>query len=297
MPLHRYFRYLPVSKRDRLWDLYVTGAGHADEPPGTTYPRTVHPEPYCYDWQRGRVLPEYAMLYITRGQGEFESEATGRRDVVAGSAVLLLPGVWHRYRPGGKAGWSKYSVAFGGGYPDLLVRREFLPRQTAVFETGLDDALLHGYLRLLSRVRTEPPGYPQLIAADTMEILAAALAATRLQQMGTALEAVVRRARHSLEQHAEDLVDMKQLAASLGLSYERFRHVFKQQTGMAPGQYHLQVRLNRAKDLLRSTNHSIKEIAAALNFDDLYHFSKVFKKHVGLPPSQWRGNMDSDASL
>jgi len=234
-------------------------------------------------------MPDYAVLYVTSGEGEFESEATERRIVSTGSVILLFPGSWHRYRPAGATGWTKYSVAFGGGYAGRLVRRHFFSPQSPVLDTGLDDTLLHAYLRVLERVRTEPPGYPQLIAADTMEILAATLAATRGRQTGTTLEAAIRQARHFLEEHAEQWVDVRKLAESLHLSYERFRHLFKEQTGVAPGQYHLQVRINRAKELLRGTAHPVKEIAAALNFDDTYHFSKIFKRHTGMSPSRWRG--------
>ncbi|MCE5266459.1 MAG: AraC family ligand binding domain-containing protein [Planctomycetaceae bacterium] len=91
-----YFRYLPVSERDVQWDLYVTGAGRSSVPPGSRYPRSVHPQLYQFAWDRGRVLPEYQTLYITRGQGIFESKPTGRREIKTGSVLLLFPGVWHR---------------------------------------------------------------------------------------------------------------------------------------------------------------------------------------------------------
>jgi AraC-like DNA-binding protein len=239
-------------------------------------------------------MPDYAVLYVTRGEGEFESETTGRQIVGPGSVVFLFPNVWHRYRPRGVTGWTKYSVAFGGGYPNRLVRRKFLSPQTSVLDTGLDDTILRGFVRLLERVQSEPPGYPQLVAANTMEILAAALAAARHRQTGTTLELAIRQARHFLEEHAEHVVDAHKLAASVQMSYERFRHLFKEQTGLAPGQYHLQTRINRAKGLLRGTAHSIREIAAALNFEDPYHFSKIFKRHTGLSPSQWRGDEGED---
>ena len=81
---------------------------------------------------------------------------------------------------------------------------------------------------------------------------------------------------------------MEQVAASLNLSYGRFRHVFKQQIGLAPHQYHLQVRINRAKELLRDTPMSVSKVAAALGFADLGYFSNVFKQRVGVRPSEWR---------
>ncbi|MFH1920674.1 MAG: AraC family transcriptional regulator [Planctomycetota bacterium] len=287
---HHYFQYLPVSERDRDWDLYVDGLGWAGEPPGTTYAHSLHPEPYCFAWDRGRVLADFAALYITQGQGEFESEITGRTTVPPGKVILLFPGVWHRYRPGAESGWTKYSVAFGGGYAQRLLERQFISPERPILDTGLDDSILHGYLRLLDLLQSRPNGLQPRLAAHVMEILAAALAAAgRGRELGT-LHDAVRRAKLLLEQHVEDLVDMKQLAASLHLSYDRFRHLFAMQTRMSPYQYHLQLRINRAKQLLHGTALSVKEIAATLKFEDPHHFSKIFKKHAGISATQWHGN-------
>ena len=285
-----YFRYLPVSQRDVQWDLYVTGVGCSNVPPGSRYPRSLHPELYDFAWSQGRVLPEYQVLYITRGEGEFESQAIGKETVAAGTVLLLFPGVWHRYRPTAEVGWEEYWLGYNGPYADRLVTRAFLSPERPVLRTGLDDAILRPYLQMLDRVRAEPAGYPQLLAAGTMEILAAALGAARTQRDGGRLDGLVRQARLVLEQQTEEPVDMEALAASLKLSYAHFRRVFKQQTGMSPYQYHLQLRVHRARELLRGTTLSVKEIAARLRFESPYHFSKIFKKKTGdMSPTQWRG--------
>ena len=94
-----YFRYLPVSEREKQWGLYVTGGGFNSIAPREPYPRPGHPRMYAFDWSNGRKLPQYQILYITRGEGEFESERSGRQPITAGCAVFLFAGVWHRYRP------------------------------------------------------------------------------------------------------------------------------------------------------------------------------------------------------
>jgi AraC-like DNA-binding protein len=285
-----YFRYLPVSQRDVQWDLYVTGVGYSNVPPDSPYPSSLHPELYDFAWSQGRVLPEYQVLYITRGEGEFESEAIGKEMVAAGTVLLLFPGVWHRYRPTTEVGWEEYWLGYNGPYADRLVARAFLSPDRPVLRTGLDDAILRPYLQMLDRVRVEPAGYSQLLAAGTMEVLAAALGAARTQRDGGRLDALVRQARLVLEQQTEQPADMEALAASLKLSYAHFRRVFKQQTGMSPYQYHLQLRVHRARELLRGTTLSVKQIAARLHFESPYHFSKIFKKKTGdMSPTQWRG--------
>ena len=283
-----FYRYLPISRRDRNWGLYVTGVGqivHAR--PGS--PDAGHPSPYYYVWENGRELPYFGAIYITQGQGEFESKATGRRVVDAGTVVLTFPDVWHRYRPMADTYWTYYWVHFAGGYPRELLRQGVFTPGSPVFKTGVNEGLLQSYVALLDRARAEPPGYQQLMAANVIEILGAAMALSRGQPQPEQFNALARQAVLLLQQRVEEVVDIKQIASLLHISYDRLRHVFKEHTGMAPYQYHLQLRISRAKELLNGTRLSVKEIAARLHFDDTYHFSRIFKKKTGMSPSKWRG--------
>jgi AraC-like DNA-binding protein len=283
-----FFRYLPVSDRDVQWDLYVTGMGCSTVPKGSRYPRSAHPDLYQFAWDRGRVLPEFQVLYVTRGEGEFESQATGKLPLTAGNVLLLFPGVWHRYRPSQETGWDEYWVSYNGDYARRLVDRGFLSVKDPVLNTGLDDSILHPYLSILDRVRMESPGFQQLIAANVMEVLAAALAATQTIRTGSRTTEAIRKAKVYLSERIEEIVDMKELAASLHMSYAHFRRMFKQQTGLSPYQYHLQLRTHRAREMLHGTTLTVHQVATRLNFPNAYYFSKIFKKKTGMSPSQWR---------
>ncbi len=181
-----YFRYLPVSERERQWGLYVTGGGFNAIAPQEPYPRPGHPRMYAFDWSQGRRLPEYQILHITRGEGDFESEASGLRTITPSCPVLLFANVWHRYRPSPDTGWDEYWVSYDGDYARRLIQNGFLKPEEPVLRTGLDDTLLHGYLSIIERMRTEPVGFQQLIAADTMGILAAVLGAVRANRPAAA---------------------------------------------------------------------------------------------------------------
>jgi AraC-like DNA-binding protein len=283
------FRYLPVSRRDRQWGLYVTGAGlvlHGE----TGWDAAAHPPPYYYQWAKGRALPEYYMaLYHPHSSLEFESETT-KTIVPPGNFVVLCPGVWHRYRPVKETAWTQYWMCFGGAYADHLMKEGFLSREQPVFQVGMDVRLLSPFRRLLDRLRSSQLGLHQLMAAGVTEILGIALALSRSGCSGDLKETLVHQAKGVLEQRIEENVDMGELASSLGIGYDQFRHAFKQLTGFAPYQYHLQLRIGRAKRLLAETGLSIKEIAHNLKFDDSYHFSKMFKQHAGMSPTHWRAD-------
>jgi AraC-like DNA-binding protein len=283
-----FFRYLPISERERQWGLYVTAAGFNAIAPGESYPRRGHPSGYAFSMNQGRSLQEYQILYIARGEGQFESKPSGVRRVSAGSVILLFPNVWHRYGPSPAVGWDEYWVSCSGLHMDRLVEHGFVSPQTPVLKTGLDYILLHAYVTLLDRLRSEPVGFEQLLASSAMEIMAAALGALRGQGAGGQMHELVCQAKTLLESQLETVPPMSKLAASLGLSRTHFHRVFREHTGLSPYQFHLQLRIERAKQILLGTTVSVKEVASMLGFESPFHFSKAFKIKTGMSPSQWR---------
>ena len=285
-----YFRYFPISERERRWGLYVTAVGRLVQAmPGR--PHQDHPSPYYFLWEKGRVLPnEYGIHYVTQGTGEFESERTGLQSVAAGHIMMLFPGVWHRYRPVENLAWTYYWVHFGGRYMDSLVSEKFISPDTPILKTGVNEGLLHPYLSMIDCAHTEPPGYAQLMSGCILQLLGTALATANGQTDAGSSNEIARQAVLAMEQGVEEQIDMKRLAASFHLSYDRFRHIFRQHVGQPPHRYLRQLRINRAKELLSGTELSVKEIAALLRFEDNYHFSRIFKEKIGMSPSRWRGN-------
>ena len=78
----------------------------------------------------------------------------------------------------------------------------------------------------------------------------------------------------------------------LGATRNHLSVVFKQQFGISPMEYRNEIRLTRAKELLRDTNVPITEIAQEIGFDSLPSFYAFFRKHVGETPKEYRkGNI------
>ncbi len=78
------------------------------------------------------------------------------------------------------------------------------------------------------------------------------------------------------------------LAEAAALSRAHFARAFRTATGQAPHRYVLQRRLQRARDLLRRTDLTAAEIGARCGFADSAHFSRVYRRHFGMPPSAGR---------
>lgn len=281
-------RYLPVEADALAWGLHVVDCGFTEIGPGSPYPPGPHPVGYDFSWRRGRTLSEFQVVYITRGGGLFESASAGTSAVAAGQVFLLWPGEWHRYRPDPATGWDETWIGFDGVYARQLMPR-FFSVAGPLLSVGLNAELLAQMRGLPALMAAAGPGYQQVLAGRTVEVLAR-LRALALSAVpgGQRLEQQVHAARCHLLTHAEEDVDLPRLAATLGLSYPRFRAAFRASTGTSAHQYQLQVRLNKATELLRATELPVAEVAQRVGFNSVYYFSRLFKRKLGLTPSECR---------
>ncbi|BCL34560.1 helix-turn-helix domain-containing protein [Nostoc sp. MS1] len=78
------------------------------------------------------------------------------------------------------------------------------------------------------------------------------------------------------------------ISAIVGMSMYYFSRQFKESTGMAPHQYVMSCRIDRAKKLLSSTNQTIEQISSQVGFQSQSHFTNVFRKLTGITPRVYR---------
>jgi AraC family transcriptional regulator len=86
-------------------------------------------------------------------------------------------------------------------------------------------------------------------------------------------------------------VELAELAELAGLSQSHFSRAFKGSTGVAPYQWQLQARVERAKDLLLNGCGSLEHVAEATGFADAVHFGRTFRKITGATPAAWRKDL------
>jgi transcriptional regulator GlxA family with amidase domain len=98
----------------------------------------------------------------------------------------------------------------------------------------------------------------------------------------------VERLQEALATRLDRVVNIEEFAVQLGVNYSTLRHAFKEQVGSSPKQYHLQMRLRKACDLLRNTDLTVARISEVLGFASAFHLSGCFKGHMGVAPSKWR---------
>lgn len=289
--LHTYFKYLNITTVEEQWGMYITTVGYSKIAPNDNYPNEEHPSSHQLTWNRGRILNDYYIVFISKGKGKFESAATQPSDVDAGTCFFLYPGVWHRYKPDHKSGWEEFWVGFNGFYIKQLMANGFFDRQKPFVYLGMNKDILIRFRDMIETVQASLPGYPQQIAGITMQILGLVNnVAFHREYNNDPVGKLIAKAKFIIQESFESTIDMEKLAKELPMGYSSFRKAFKQVTGESPNQYHLNLRLSRAKDLLMSTVLKINEIADHTGFDSVFYFSKLFKKKNGISPKYYRGN-------
>ena len=95
-------------------------------------------------------------------------------------------------------------------------------------------------------------------------------------------------AKKYIEQHYGESISQENIARMLQLSPTYFSKIFKAEMNIGFAEYIVQVRLEKAKDFLLTTNFSVKEIAYKVGYTDDKYFSKLFKKQIGIKPTEFR---------
>ncbi len=91
-----------------------------------------------------------------------------------------------------------------------------------------------------------------------------------------------------MQQHLDAPLQVAALASQASVSLSHYFALFKRMTGRTPIRFFIDLRMERARRLLQTTSLSVKEIAAALGYDDPFYFSRVFKSVSGIAPTEYR---------
>jgi AraC-like DNA-binding protein len=289
MPLQPdFFRYLASTPEAETWGVVVTGGGRFTAQPRRPYPPSGHPSDHNFSWENGRVLGAFQLVYLAEGRGEMETRANGCVTVVAGAAMLLFPGEWHRYRPAKDTGWVEKWIEIKGPLMDGLLGKAVLSPDLPIITASRRLELEAHIDSIHSLISIEPVGDNSALAAHALAVLSILHSSRGAQGMDRPVSTAVDRAKRIMEDTDSNSLSMPQLARHLGVGYSYFRREFRRRTGISPRQYQLRIRMQRAQRLIGSGDEPLKRVAERLGFSSAYHFSSAFKDEFGVAPSKWR---------
>ena len=283
-------KYLLASERDAEWGLTISTVGFEKIDPWEAYPTKGHAYGYYFNIDKGRVLDEYQLLYQPEGEGVFESAHIPETRIKPGDIFLLFPGEWHTYRPLTDKGWTSYWIGFKGKNIDDRVKAGFLSPEKPIYHVGFNNDIIAIFEKAMKIADSEDPNYQQTLAGIVNYLIGQMYYLERNCELKKNSDQVdlIAKSKVMIRESLETCITIQEIAQKLGISYSSFRKLFKEYTGIAPAMYQHNLRLQLAKELLTSTDESIKEIAYRLNFGSPDYFSSKFKAKIGMKPSDFR---------
>lgn len=231
----------------------------------------------------------YSAIYLLSGRGKYRDDSGFSADLVPGSVFQRMPGRKHTAIFDPTVRYVEVFLAFSSWLLEPLARVLALS-QRPVVHLGLDLAFIRdlaaAHQALLVVRETELPRvYLQHLGLLTSMFSGTQLAAATSSSMD---DAWIDEACRLLADEATGRAPLERIAKRLNLSYEVFRKEFRARMGISPGDYRIRRRLDRARELLVSTNATITAIAEDLGYPNASVFSLQFKRLVGRSPEHYR---------
>lgn len=238
---------------------------------------------------RPNGLVDYQLLYIASGQGRFYFEEHTETLVTAGQMVLYRPGEAQKYIYLPPDNTDVYWIHFTGTQVEELLDTHGFEKHIQVYTSGI----LPEYQRLYQSMIQELQRCPAHFAENLTLLLKQLFIAFHRHQMGEhaagqTTRQLITSAIEYFHEHYQEDINMVRFAAERNMSICWFIRSFKQYTGQTPLAYLIKIRISTAGHLLLNTSYSVNKIAAIVGYENPLYFCRLFKKHTGVSPTEYR---------
>lgn len=242
------------------------------------------------------------LTYIYEGEGEYEINGE-LYSVREGDLLFINPKVTHTTRIT-KAALGLYSIAFTDVAFYGMPENHFLfenqgpvyscPKETAEKFTNIFSTMLEENKRNLPGKYFLMQSYlVQLLLLLHRSITCAEEPSQKKAPTGRCFPSsgkkqMVEEIKSYLKEHYTDKISLDGIAQNMYLSPIYISKIFKEETGVSPIHYLIELRLGKAARLLTETQLKIQDIATMTGYENVYHFSRLFKKHFNSSPKTYR---------
>ena len=241
---------------------------------------TYHPE--------GRN--DYQLLYIAKGKGHFYFKGSEKATIVEKGYMVLFrpqePQVYYYYATDKT---EVYWIHFTGWKVEQYLDSYELPKRENVFFTGVSPDYPWIYNQIIRELQLQRVNYDDVIKLFLHHIFLTInryIKEGRQEKNETISE--IERAVHYFNENYNKPISIEQYAEEHLMSVNWFIHSFKEMMNVPPMQYIVSLRITAAKGYLEKSNKNINEIADIVGYDNPLYFSRLFKKHTGMTPTEYK---------
>lgn len=227
------------------------------------------------------LSPSIWIHYIIYGKGYYNGE-----EVHAGQAFIIYKNDVCEYFPDRNEPWSYGWIRLDGADDEEMLKKCGLPSKSGVFE--------YDYPQEISRLI--PALFPDINLSDFnrqyKEAVAKMILSLHMGSINTSNqkwnERWVIRAKEYIASNYHKKLTVEGIAEELHVDRKYLRNLFVKYTGKPTKQYLDSYRMSKAAELLGIKDMSINIVAISVGYEDQLSFSKVFKKHYGISPSEYK---------
>lgn len=234
------------------------------------------------------IYRHYGIVLVLSGSGLHIDELGNETPLTPGCLIQRIPDKKQSLILDADGSWLEYFICIGKGMYDSLLSMELLESRQTVLVPGINRAIFRRCTEFHNLMKYSHPTQINMLVPEAIKIILMFHSLHKENMSNTKDREIIHKAGLILADSSSYKLSIPDIAEDLGIGYEKFRKLFKNQMGVSPHNYVLQKRMDIAKTFLIERNKSIKEIALELEFSDSYAFSKQFKKCVGLSPSEFR---------
>lgn len=276
MELQSYYRLLDVGTNN-LWDdsapMLVNCVGYA------YLDRPFHSE---------RVRQDYYIQYMDKGALRLK-QGTGWADFLPGQFIIHRRGVRYEYElPAGWGAMGYFWAHFTGSYAEQLLSNAGLEVNRVYSIVGKSTNARRVFASLFQEFMMRDVGFEDSCASLLSGLIVEL--GRNVSSGGTESRVKSRLAQSLSYIHSHYTTDIRigDLAAMEHLSVSRFRDVFRTITGISPVEYIISLRIQRACELLTTTDYTVTQISAICGYPDVLYFIRLFKRKTGVTPGAYR---------
>ena len=231
---------------------------------------------------------DYQLLYIAKGKGHFYFD--GKEQIITeGNMILYRPNEVQMYYYYAPDKTEAYWVHFTGRHVESILDFYELPETENVFYTGTSPDYQWMYRQMIQELQLCRANYEELLSLMLRHIF---IMINRYivegRKAGSDIQNEIERATHYFNENYNKPLNIDEYAESRHMSTCWFIRSFKQILKVTPMQYILSLRMANAQSLLETSEYNISEIAEAVGYDNPLYFSRLFHKHIGVSPSEYR---------